>query len=85
MNLPESRQKLNQKISTLTQEQIDLLWQFIETIESQTSPSQRQTVLERMGGYPKFLLSEREDLSEREIRRQILSERIQQRHGERQQ
>jgi hypothetical protein len=83
MNLPESRQKLNQKISTLTQEQIDILWQFIETLESQTSLSQGQTVLERMGGYPKFLLSEREDFSEREVRRQILSERIQQRQGER--
>lgn len=85
MNLPESRQRLKQKISTLSQEQIDLVWQFIESLEPQNQlpRSHSETVLERMGGYPQFLLSEREDLSDRDVRRQILSELVRRRHEER--
>jgi hypothetical protein len=41
---------------------------------------QPQTVLERMGGYPKDLLEITEDLSDRDIRKQKISEYLQQKH-----
>ncbi|MGK7891521.1 MAG: hypothetical protein AB4042_19495 [Leptolyngbyaceae cyanobacterium] len=47
-------------------------------LEHQTSQAQ-QTVLERMGGVPKYLLSDGR-LSDRKNRRAIISERIRQRY-----
>jgi hypothetical protein len=40
----------------------------------------RQTVLERMGGYPKHLLSGPSDLSDRDVRKQHIAEYFQKHH-----
>ena len=38
------------------------------------------TVLERLGGYPEHLLDEREDLSDRDIRKQKIAKYLRQKH-----
>lgn len=86
MNLQNSKQELTEKISTLSQEQIELVWRFIESIESSRSPlpePETKTVLERMGGYPEFLMKDREDLCDRDVRRMTIADKIRQRQEER--
>jgi hypothetical protein len=45
-----------------------------------TNLKQPQTILERMGGYPEDLLETTEDLSDRDIRKQKISEYLQQKN-----
>ncbi len=45
----------------------------------------RQTVLERMGGYPEHLLKGHSDLSDRDVRKQTIANHIQQRYEQQQQ
>ncbi|WP_181280547.1 hypothetical protein [Aphanothece hegewaldii] len=82
MNNQELRQQINQKISTLSKEQLNSIWQFIESLNlpSQLPLPQGKTVLERMGGYPTTLLLGNEDLSYRDVRHKIIAEQIQKRH-----
>jgi|GEM_PF-704193 len=44
----------------------------------------RQTVLERMGGYPEQLLEGTSDLSDRDVRKKIIDNHIQQRYEQQQ-
>jgi|GEM_PF-5260495 hypothetical protein len=54
----------------------------IQTIEAPASNYQTplKTVLERMGGYPKFLLEGTGNLSDRDVRKKTIAEKIQARH-----
>ena len=75
-------QKLLEVISNLSEQQISLVLQLISSLETpitnyQTPP---KTVLERMGGYPKFLLEGSGDLSDRDVRKKAISDIIQARH-----
>ena len=85
MNTVEIRAYINQKLSRLSQEQLNSVWQFIDSLESATKNENRnkKTVLERMGGYPASFLEGSENLSDRDTRKKIIADRIQQRHRKR--
>jgi len=82
MNTLEIRTHIDQKLTTLTPEQLATVWNFLESLDRQEQPP--QTVLEKMGGYPEFFEGS-SDLSDRDIRKKIIAERIQQRHQQRHQ
>ena len=75
-------QKLLEAIANLSEQQIPLVLQFISSLETPVSDYQTppKTVLERMGGYPKFLLEGSGDLSDRDVRKKAIADRIQARH-----
>ncbi len=75
-------QKLLEAIANLSDQQISLVLQFISSLETPVSNYQTppKTVLERMGGYPKFLLEGSGDLSDRDVRKKAISDIIKARH-----
>ncbi len=77
-----SQQQLLQAISNLSDQQIPIVLQFISSLEIETNncPTKSQTVLERMGGYPKFLLEGSGNLSDRDVRKKAIADKIQARH-----
>jgi len=83
MNTLEIRTHIAQKLTTLTPEQLTTVWNFLESLDPQEQQLP-QTVLEKMGGYPEFF-EDSSDLSDRDIRKKIIAERIQQRHQQRHQ
>lgn len=82
MNTLEMRTKINQKLSDLSPEQLHSVWEFLESLESSSSHNNlsSQTVLEKMGGYPQSLLESTGNLSDRDIRKQMIAEKIKQKH-----
>lgn len=87
MNTLEMRTKINQKLSNLSPEQLNSVLEFLESLESliQNHSPSSQTVLEKMGGYPESLLESTGNLSDRDIRKHIIAERIQKKHQTRHQ
>jgi hypothetical protein len=75
-------QQLLQAIANLSDQEIPIVLQFISALETQANdyPAKPQTVLERMGGYPKFLLEGAGNLSDRDVRKKIIADKIQARH-----
>ncbi|WP_199332701.1 hypothetical protein [Anabaena catenula] len=75
-------QELLEAIANLSDQQIPLVLQFISSLETPINnyPTSAKTVLERMGGYPKFLLEGSGDLSDRDVRKKAIADRIQARH-----
>lgn len=71
--------QLLEAISHLDEQQIPLVLQFISSLQKNIVDSQNssQTVLERMGGYPKHFLEGSGDLSDRNVRKKIIAEKIQ--------
>ncbi len=87
MNTLEVQTKINQKLSRLSPEQLGIVWNFLESLETSSIPIEeegsRQTILERMGGYPNCLLDEDdqdENLSDRDVRKKIIAERIKEKY-----
>lgn len=87
MNTLEVQTKINQKLSRLSPEQLGIVWNFLESLETSSIPveenTSRKTILERMGGYPDCLLDEDdqdENLSDRDVRKKIIAERIQEKY-----
>jgi hypothetical protein len=76
------QQQLLQAIGNLSDQQIPIVLQFISSLETEVNnyPSEPQTVLERMGGYPKFLLEGTGNLSDRDVRKKLIADKIQARH-----
>jgi hypothetical protein len=76
------QQQLLQAISKLSDQQIPIVLQFISSLETEVNnyPTKPQTVLERMGGYPKFLLEGTGNLSDRDVRKKLIADKIQARH-----
>ncbi|MFM7573314.1 MAG: hypothetical protein ACKO4S_09310 [Snowella sp.] len=76
------QQQLLQAISNLSDQQIPIVLQFISSLETEVNnyPTKPQTVLERMGGYPKFLLEGTGNLSDRDVRKKLIADKIQARH-----
>jgi hypothetical protein len=74
--------QLLQAIANLSDRQIPIVLQFISSLETQANdyPSKPQTVLERMGGYPQFLLEGSGNLSDRDVRKKAIADKIQARH-----
>jgi hypothetical protein len=87
MNTVEIRAKINQRISNLSPEQLNSVWSFLESLEfpGTNNNINQQTVLERMGGKPESLLEGTGNLSDRDIRKKIIANRIQEKHQERHQ
>jgi hypothetical protein len=87
MNTLEMRTKINQKLSNLSPEQLNSVWEFLESLESpiQNNTPSSATVLEKMGGYPESLLESTDKLSDREVRKQIIAEQIKKKHQARHQ
>ncbi len=80
------KEELIQAIERSPDEIVQELLQVLQALQRQQpldtgdSPTaSRKTVLERMGGVPKHLLSVG-DLSDRDRRRTLISERLQQKH-----
>jgi hypothetical protein len=82
MSSTSPQQQLLQAIGNLSDQQIPIVLQFISSLETEVnnSPSKPQTVLERMGGYPKFLLEGTGNLSDRDVRKKLIADKIQARH-----
>jgi hypothetical protein len=55
---PNNQSQILEAINQLNDRQIPLVLQFISSLQKNiaTSPTSSQTVLERMGGYPKHFL-----------------------------
>jgi hypothetical protein len=72
------QQQLLQAIGNLSDQQIPIVLQFISSLETEVNnyPSKPQTVLERMGGYPKFLLEGTGNLSDRDVRKKMIANRL---------
>ncbi len=85
MNLLKLQTTINQKLSNLSPEQLNTVLEFIESIEilETTNKIQPQTVIEKMGGYPKFLLESSGNLSDRDIRKKIIADKIKEKHQKR--
>jgi hypothetical protein len=75
-------QQLLEAIANLSDQQISLVLQFISSLETPVSNYQTppKTVLERMGGYPQFLLEGSGNLSDRDVRKKAISDIIKARH-----
>jgi hypothetical protein len=75
-------QQLLQAIGNLEDRQIPVVLEFISSLKTDISHHSNlsKTVLEKMGGYPEFLLEGSGDLSDRDVRRQKISEIIRSRH-----
>jgi hypothetical protein len=82
---PNNQSQLLEAISQLDEQQIPLVLQFISSLQKNTaiSPTSSQTVLERMGGYPKYFLEGSGDLSDRNVRKKIIAEKIRAKHQSR--
>jgi hypothetical protein len=78
------QQQLLQAIGNLSDQQIPIVLQFISSLQTEVNnyPAKPQTVLERMGGYPKFLLEGTGNLSDRDVRKKLIADKIQARHQE---
>ena len=76
------QQQLLQAIGNLSDQQIPIVLQFISSLETEINnyPTKPQTVLEKMGGYPKFLLEGTGNLSDRDVRKKLIADKIQARH-----
>jgi hypothetical protein len=76
------QQQLLKAIANLSDQQIPIVLQFISSLETEVNnyPNKPQTVLERMGGYPKFLLEGTGNLSDRDVRKKAIADKIQARH-----
>jgi hypothetical protein len=76
------QQQLLQAIGNLSDQQIPIVLQFISSLETEVNnyPSKPQTVLEKMGGYPQFLLEGTGNLSDRDVRKKMIADKIQARH-----
>lgn len=83
------RDQLNQELAQAPDAILEEVLSFLRSKKAQPedreydSPSQRQSVLERMGGMPGHLLSEG-NLSDRDQRRATITEQLQERHQHRQ-
>lgn len=80
------REQLLQEIQVLTDRQIEELWNILQTIQASTDrppiENENQTILERMGGMPTYLLSSG-NLSSREARKQAIADHLRKRHDRR--
>lgn len=89
MNTLEVQTKINQKLSRLSPEQLGVVWNFVESLETASVPvmeeTPRKTILERMGGLPEFSLHGGKDLSDRDVRKKIIAEKIKEKHQDRHQ
>lgn len=83
MNTLDIKNILKQKIDHLSPEELKSIWEFTQFLEDQKSvnvnpiPTEKSqlTVLERMGGYPKFF-DGGENLSDRDTRQKIIAQRL---------
>ncbi|MDJ0728686.1 MAG: hypothetical protein QNJ33_01715 [Crocosphaera sp.] len=85
MNSLKLKTTINQKLSNLSPEQLNTVLKFIESIEplEAKNKTQQKTVIEKMGGYPKFLLEGSGNLSDREVRKKIIADKIKEKHKKR--
>jgi hypothetical protein len=82
MSSTSPQQQLLQAIGNLSDQQIPIVLQFISSLQTEVNnyPTKPQIVLERMGGYPKFLLEGTGNLSDRDVRKKLIADKIQARH-----
>jgi hypothetical protein len=82
MQSSSPHKQLLQAIANLSDQQIPVVLQFISSLETQVNDysTKPQTVLERMGGYPQFLLEGPGNLSDRDVRKKVIADKIQARH-----
>ncbi len=86
MNTLELRNNLKQKLDTLSLHELEELWQFTEFLQYKNQNSfpeeghlkekKPATVIEKMGGDCQHFFEGQENLSDRDIRKQIIAEKI---------
>jgi hypothetical protein len=79
MSLTEQKQLL-EAIGQLSDRDIPLVLQFISSLQTNNQPKSAQTVLERMGGCPKHFLEGSGNLSDRNVRKKIIADKIRTKH-----
>ncbi|WP_055076359.1 hypothetical protein [Pseudanabaena sp. 'Roaring Creek'] len=79
---PNDQRQLLEALNQLDEQQIPLVLQFIASLQKNipTIPTSSKTVLERMGGYPQYFLEGSGDLSDRNVRKKIIAEKIRAKH-----
>ncbi|MFP4133571.1 MAG: DUF2281 domain-containing protein [Halothece sp.] len=89
MNTNPIKNRLLEKINTLSEEQLSSILSFVEELEnksddqknSQSPKSEKNlTVLERLGGVPKNLIKGGGNLSDREVRKKTIAQKIKQKY-----
>lgn len=80
MSPTEQNQQLLEAIAQLSDRDIPLVLQFIASLQTNNKPKSSQTVLERMGGYPKLFLEGSGNLSDRNVRKKIIADKIRAKH-----
>lgn len=75
MHSTSPQKQLLQAIINLSDQQVPIVLQFISSLETQTNNclTKPQTVIERMGGYPQFLLEGTGNLSDRDVRKKAIA------------
>ncbi|EAZ90350.1 hypothetical protein [Crocosphaera chwakensis] len=85
MNSLRLQTRINEKLSNLSSEQLNTVLEFIESIEilEAKKKAPQQTIIEKMGGYPEFLLEGSENLSDRDVRKKTIAKKIKEKHQKR--
>ncbi len=94
VNMMKISEIASEKIDTLPLDKQQQVLDFIEFIQSKIEPEtmdnsvktnkkQQKTVLEKIGGYPNFLLESSGNLSDRDIRKKIIADKIKEKHQKR--
>lgn len=89
MNTNTIKNHLLEKINTLSEEQLSSVLSFVEELENEsdhdqniqpTKTEEKLTVLERLGGVPKNLIKGGGNLSDREVRKKTIAQKIKQKY-----
>ncbi|MDJ0846293.1 hypothetical protein [Crocosphaera sp.] len=85
MNSLKLKTTINEKLSNLSPEQLNTVLEFIESIETleANNKTPQKTVIEKMGGCPKFFLESSGNLSDRDTRKKIIADKIKEKHQKR--
>ena len=81
MNKNTIKDRLIEKINTLSEEQLSSVLSFVQGLENRSNQNkieERPTVLERLGGVPKTLIKGGGNLSDRDVRKKTIAEKIKQ-------
>ena len=71
---------VSELIKQLLREHADALLHRKAAAQTTGTLSERKTIIERMGGMPEYFFEGHENLSDRDVRKKVIAERIRQNH-----
>lgn len=83
MNTNTIKNRLIEKINTLSEEKLSSILSFIEGLENgsdQEETEEKSTVLERLGGVPENLIKGGGNLSDRDTRKNTIAQKMKQKY-----